>query len=141
MPILLLQTTLLLAPPNFKSDYILCFSGLRLQMLQALHHPQLVLLCTMPPITNPSSPVPPSLGLSSSDFNPILVLQSNSSSNFRKISFWGWGFSSVVERLPSKCKVLGSVPSSGKKRKEKKRKERKKKQITKVTLTTFLTVT
>jgi len=27
----------------------------------------------------------------------------------------GWGFSSVVERLPSKRKALGSVPSSGKK--------------------------
>jgi len=26
---------------------------------------------------------------------------------------WGWGFSSVVERLPSKCTALGSVPSSG----------------------------
>ncbi|EDL98663.1 rCG55003, partial [Rattus norvegicus] len=24
----------------------------------------------------------------------------------------GWGFSSVVELLPSKCKALGSVPSS-----------------------------
>jgi len=30
-----------------------------------------------------------------------------------------WGFSSVVERLPSKCKALGSVPSSGKKKKKK----------------------
>jgi len=28
---------------------------------------------------------------------------------------WGWGFSSVVERLPSKHKALGSVPSSKKK--------------------------
>jgi len=27
----------------------------------------------------------------------------------------GWGFSSVVERLPSKRKALGSVPSSEKK--------------------------
>jgi len=27
----------------------------------------------------------------------------------------GWGFSSVVERLPSKRKALGSVLSSGKK--------------------------
>jgi len=33
----------------------------------------------------------------------------------------GWGFSSVVERLPNKRKALGSVPSSEKKRKEKKR--------------------
>ena len=32
---------------------------------------------------------------------------------------WGWGFSSVVERLPSKCKALGSVPSSEKKKKKK----------------------
>jgi len=33
----------------------------------------------------------------------------------------GWGFISVVERLPSKHKALGSVPSSEKKkRKEKK---------------------
>jgi hypothetical protein len=28
----------------------------------------------------------------------------------------GWGFSSVVERLPSKRKALGSVLSSGKKK-------------------------
>jgi len=33
---------------------------------------------------------------------------------------WGWEFSSVVERLPSKRKALGSVHSSGKKEKEKK---------------------
>jgi len=26
---------------------------------------------------------------------------------------WGWGFSSVVERLPSKRKALGSALSSG----------------------------
>jgi len=36
----------------------------------------------------------------------------------------------VVQHLPSKCKALGSVPSSGKKKKkkkkEKKRKEKKK---------------
>jgi len=31
-----------------------------------------------------------------------------------------WGFSSVVERLPSKCKALSSVSSSEKKEKEKK---------------------
>jgi len=36
----------------------------------------------------------------------------------------GWEFSSVVERLPSKLKALGSVPSSGKK-KEKEKKESK----------------
>jgi len=29
---------------------------------------------------------------------------------------WGWGFSSVVELLPSKCKALGSVLSSKKKK-------------------------
>jgi len=29
----------------------------------------------------------------------------------------GWGFSSVVERLPSKHKALRSVPSSGEKKK------------------------
>ena len=35
---------------------------------------------------------------------------------------WGWGLSSVVERLPSKRKALGSVPSSEKKKKKKKKK-------------------
>jgi len=40
----------------------------------------------------------------------------------------GWGFSSVVECLPSKCKALGSVPSSEKKKKEKKKKKKKKKE-------------
>jgi len=29
---------------------------------------------------------------------------------------WGWGFNSVVERLPSKRKALGLVPSSEKKK-------------------------
>jgi len=38
-----------------------------------------------------------------------------------KVAPWGWGFSSVVERLPSKRKALGSVPSSKKKKKEKKK--------------------
>ena len=33
----------------------------------------------------------------------------------------GWGFSSVVECLPSKRKALGSVLSSGRKKKKKKR--------------------
>jgi hypothetical protein len=33
---------------------------------------------------------------------------------------WGWGFSSVVERLPSKRKALGSGLSSEKKKKKKK---------------------
>jgi len=31
----------------------------------------------------------------------------------------GWGFSSVVERLPSKCKALGSVLSTRRKKKKK----------------------
>jgi len=35
----------------------------------------------------------------------------------------GWGFSSVVEHLPSKRKALGSVPSSEKVRKKKKEKK------------------
>jgi len=38
----------------------------------------------------------------------------------------GWGFSSVVERLPRKRKALGSVPSSEKKKKEPKKKKKKK---------------
>jgi len=35
----------------------------------------------------------------------------------------GWGFSSVVERLPRKRKALGSVPSSEKKNQKKKKKK------------------
>jgi len=31
---------------------------------------------------------------------------------------WGWGFSLMVEHLPSKRKALGSVLSSGKKKKK-----------------------
>jgi len=38
----------------------------------------------------------------------------------------GWGFSSVVERLPNKRKALGLVPSSDKKKKEKKSQPRSK---------------
>jgi len=38
-------------------------------------------------------------------------------SNISKKDVWGWGFSSVVERLPRKRKALGSVPSSEKKKK------------------------
>jgi len=34
---------------------------------------------------------------------------------------WGWQFDSVVVRLPSNRKALGSVPSSGKKKKNKKK--------------------
>jgi len=37
--------------------------------------------------------------------------------SYKKL-MWGWGFSSVVERLPRKRKALGSVPSFGKKKKE-----------------------
>jgi hypothetical protein len=37
-------------------------------------------------------------------------------SDLKKIHKGGWGFSSVVERLPSKRKALGSVLSSGKKK-------------------------
>jgi len=36
----------------------------------------------------------------------------------------GWGFSSVVKRLPRKRKALGSVPSSEKKNKKKKKKKK-----------------
>ena len=35
-----------------------------------------------------------------------------------RVESWGWGFSSVVERLPSKPKALGLVLSSGKKKKK-----------------------
>jgi len=44
----------------------------------------------------------------------------------------GWGFSSVVGRLPSKHKALGSVPSS--KKKKKKRKKRKEKEYVPIPL-------
>jgi len=37
----------------------------------------------------------------------------------------GWGFSSVVERLPRKRKALGSVPSSEKKNQKKKKKKKR----------------
>jgi len=36
----------------------------------------------------------------------------------------GWGFSSVVEHLPSKCQALRLVLSSGKKKKEEKKKKK-----------------
>jgi len=39
----------------------------------------------------------------------------------KRVGKWGWGFGSVVERLPSKRKALGSVPSSEKKKKKKKK--------------------
>jgi len=41
---------------------------------------------------------------------------------FKKNKTRGWGFSSVVERLPRKRKALGSVPSSEKKNQKKKNK-------------------
>jgi len=37
-------------------------------------------------------------------------------SNNRKNKMWGWGFSSVVEHLPSKRKALGLILSSEKKK-------------------------
>jgi len=40
-------------------------------------------------------------------------------------NYRGWGFSSVVERLPRKRKALGSVPSSEKKEPKKKKKKSK----------------
>jgi len=40
----------------------------------------------------------------------------------------GWGFSSVVERLPSKRKVLGSVLSSKKKKKKRKKEKEERKE-------------
>jgi hypothetical protein len=42
-----------------------------------------------------------------------------------KPAMWGWGFSSVVERLPSKCKALGSVLSSGKNKNKQTNKKKK----------------
>ena len=39
-----------------------------------------------------------------------------------------WGFSSVVECLPSKHKALGSVPSSEKKEKKEKKKKKEKRE-------------
>jgi len=37
---------------------------------------------------------------------------------FKNVNLKGWGFSSLVEHLPSKRKTLGSVPSSEKKGKK-----------------------
>jgi len=42
-------------------------------------------------------------------------------SETKKVMNRGWGFSSVVERLPRKRKALGSVPSSEKKNQKKKK--------------------
>jgi hypothetical protein len=43
----------------------------------------------------------------------------------------GWGFSSVEERLPGKCKALSLVPSTKKKKKEKIEKKTKTKKTKK----------
>jgi len=40
----------------------------------------------------------------------------------------GWGFGSVLERLPRKRKALGSVPSSEKKKSKKKKKKKERKE-------------
>jgi hypothetical protein len=37
----------------------------------------------------------------------------------------GWGFSSVKEHLPGKCKALSSVPSTGEKKKKEKIEKKK----------------
>jgi len=52
----------------------------------------------------------------------VFILGSTANQTDEKAWDWGWGFSSVVERLPSKCKALGLVPSSGKKKRERERK-------------------
>jgi len=57
-------------------------------------------------------------------FKGILELGLKSKGVGKEIRFRGqrgWGFSSVVERLPRKHKALGSVPSSEKKRTKKKK--------------------
>lgn len=38
--------------------------------------------------------------------------------SFKNHNFQGWGFSSVIESLPSKCKALGFVLNSGRKEKK-----------------------
>jgi len=53
-----------------------------------------------------------------------ILVQVSKNKSFKKRKHRGWGFSSVVERLPSKRKALGSVPSSEKKKKEKKKKRK-----------------
>jgi len=51
---------------------------------------------------------------------PINIQETNRLDQKRNSS-GGWGFSSVVERLPRKRKALGSVPSSEKKNQKKKK--------------------
>jgi len=54
--------------------------------------------------------------LMSSNFTERPVSKQNKTKHQnKKPKVGGWGFSSVVERLPRKCKALGSVPSSEKK--------------------------
>jgi len=55
----------------------------------------------------------------------LLNLKQKSGFQIKRIDRGGWGFSSVVERLPRKCKALGSVPSSEKKNQKKKKKKKK----------------
>jgi len=62
--------------------------------------------------------VPTSLSLNIS-LNSILLIHNNFDQNkvkLKRSGERGWGFSSVVERLPSKPKALGLVPSSKKKK-------------------------
>jgi len=47
--------------------------------------------------------------------NPLLI---------RIVKGGGWGFSSMVERLPRKRKALGSVPSSEKQKQKQKQKKK-----------------
>ncbi|EDM15751.1 rCG60325 [Rattus norvegicus] len=49
--------------------------------------------------------------------------EASAGTSFR-VKIGGWGFSSVVERLPRKRKALGSVPSSEKKMFKKKKQNR-----------------
>ena len=55
-------------------------------------------------------------------FMTVKKIQNNNFIPGQKWSLLGWGFSSVVERLPRKRKALGSVPSSEKKEPKKKKK-------------------
>jgi predicted nuclease of restriction endonuclease-like (RecB) superfamily len=46
---------------------------------------------------------------------------------------WGWGFSSVVQRLPSKLKALSSVLSSRREKKNQQQQQQQQQQKTKKT--------
>jgi hypothetical protein len=39
-------------------------------------------------------------------------------SKYRRNVWWGWGWSSVVDSMPSLCKALGFIQSRGKKERE-----------------------